>query len=42
MVKVNPIRNRKDIPRIKMNARSTPLTKLDALAVFDRIYIAFI
>jgi len=42
MVKVNPIRKRKEIPSININARSTPLTKLDALAVLDRIYIAFI
>jgi hypothetical protein len=42
MVNVNPIRNTKEIPMIIIKALSTPVTKLDALVVDDRIYIAFI
>jgi hypothetical protein len=42
MVKVSPIRKAKEIPMMSRKALSTPDTKLDALAVFDKIYIVFI
>jgi hypothetical protein len=42
MAKVNPIRKTKETPKMSKNALSTPATKLDACAVDDRIYIAFI
>jgi len=42
MVKVSPIRKTNEMPMISRKALSTPDTKLDALTVFDKIYIAFI
>jgi len=42
MIKVSPIRKANDMPRMSKKALSTPDTKLDALIVFDKIYIAFI
>jgi hypothetical protein len=41
MVNVSPIRKIKEIPKINIKALSTPVTKLDAFVVVDRIYISF-
>jgi hypothetical protein len=42
MTMVNPMRKKKEIPKITIKAVSTPVTKLDALVEDDKMYIAFI